>query len=71
MVAAMPGPKPAPQATAQLWRRSGGNPFFVRELTRLLVAQGSSDPSATDAEMQAVPAGVAETLAPTAGQAVQ
>ena len=38
----MTGPKPGPRAIAQLWRRSGGNPFFVRELTRLLVAQGSS-----------------------------
>ena len=28
------------QVTAQLWQRSGGNPFFVRELTRLLLAQG-------------------------------
>ena len=26
---------------SQLWQRSGGNPFFVRELTRLLMAQGS------------------------------
>jgi O-methyltransferase involved in polyketide biosynthesis len=25
----------------ELWQRSGGNPFFVRELTRLLAAQGS------------------------------
>jgi tetratricopeptide (TPR) repeat protein len=42
MVAAMTGPKPGPRAVTQLWQRSGGNPFFVRELTRLLVAQGAS-----------------------------
>ena len=36
-----PGPKPSPAVIAQLWQRSGGNPFFVRELTRLLVAQGA------------------------------
>ena len=30
-----------PQVAAQLWPRSGGNPFFVRELIRLLLAQGS------------------------------
>jgi predicted ATPase len=42
MVAAMTGPKPGPRAVSRLWQRSGGNPFFVRELTRLLVSQGSS-----------------------------
>jgi hypothetical protein len=32
----------------QVWRRSGGNPFFARELTRLILAQGgwSVDPGA-------------------------
>ena len=71
MVAAMTGPKPGPRAIAQLWRRSGGNPFFVRELTRLLVAQGSSpdhdspegdSPEYGDSWPGVVPAGVAETL---------
>jgi AAA ATPase domain len=61
MVEAMPGPKPAAQATAQLWQRSGGNPFFVRELTRLLVAQGSWT-ERDGPGVEAVPAGVAETL---------
>ena len=42
--------------TSQLWQRSGGNPFFVRELTRLLVAQGSWH------EQTQIPASVAETL---------
>jgi tetratricopeptide (TPR) repeat protein len=45
-----------PQVAAQLWRRSGGNPFFVRELVRLLLAQGSWQQPAQ------VPASVAETL---------
>ena len=44
------------QVTSQLWERSGGNPFFVRELTRLLAAQGSWH------EQIHVPASVAETL---------
>ncbi len=44
------------QVAAQLWQRSGGNPFFVRELTRLLVAQGSWH------QQTQVPASVAETL---------
>ena len=34
------GTRPPREVTAQLWRRSGGNPFFVRELTRLLVGAG-------------------------------
>ena len=44
------------QVTAELWRRSGGNPFFIRELTRLLLAQGSWSQPAQ------IPASVAETL---------
>ena len=44
------------QVTAELWQRSGGNPFFVRELTRLLAAQGSWHQPAQ------IPASVAETL---------
>ena len=44
------------QVTAELWQRSGGNPFFVRELTRLLAAQGSWQQPAQ------IPASVAETL---------
>jgi hypothetical protein len=52
----MAKPRPSTQITSQLWQRSGGNPFFVRELTRLLVAQGSWH------EHTQVPASVAETL---------
>ena len=52
----MAEPKPSSQVTSQLWERSGGNPFFVRELTRLLVAQGSWR------EHTQIPASVAETL---------
>ena len=44
------------QVTAQLWQRSGGNPFFVRELIRLLEAQGSWH------QPTQIPASVAETL---------
>jgi tetratricopeptide (TPR) repeat protein len=45
-----------PQVTAQLWERSGGNPFFVRELIRLLLAQGAWH------QPVQIPASVAETL---------
>ena len=44
------------QVCAQLWERSGGNPFFVRELIRLLQAQGSWHQPAQ------IPASVADTL---------
>jgi tetratricopeptide (TPR) repeat protein len=44
------------QVAAQLWQRSGGNPFFIRELTRLLIAQGSQH------QQTQIPASVAETL---------
>jgi hypothetical protein len=53
---AMAEPKPSSQVTSQLWQRSGGNPFFVRELTRLLAAQGSWH------EHTQIPASVTETL---------
>jgi hypothetical protein len=53
---AMGEPRPSSQVISQLWQRSGGNPFFVRELTRLLVAQGSWH------EQTQIPASVAETL---------
>ena len=56
LVEAMAEPMPSAQVTSGLWRRSGGNPFFVRELTRLLVAQGSWH------EHTQIPASVAETL---------
>ncbi len=42
MVAALPGTPPPPELTADVWRRSGGNPFFLRELTRLIQAQGGA-----------------------------
>ncbi|WP_026875793.1 ATP-binding protein [Jiangella gansuensis] len=32
--------EPSPSVIDDVWRRTGGNPFLVRELTRLLVAQG-------------------------------
>lgn len=56
MVAAIAGPEVAATVSGQMWRRSGGNPFFVRELTRLLVAQG------TWHGQTHIPANVAETL---------
>ncbi len=56
MAAAIAGARPSDQVNARLWKRSGGNPFFVRELTRLLIAQGSWS------EQSQIPDTVVETL---------
>jgi tetratricopeptide (TPR) repeat protein len=56
MVAAIAGATVAAKVSSQMWQRSGGNPFFVRELTRLLVAQGRWQ------DQTHIPANVAETL---------
>ena len=56
MLASSSGPKPSPAVMRQLWQRSGGNPFFVRELTRLLIAQDAWH------ERTQIPASVTETL---------
>lgn len=40
VIASMPGSSLSPELTEQVWRRSDGNPFFVRELVRLVQAQG-------------------------------
>jgi len=56
LVASMPGTTPPPELTTQVWRRSAGNPFFVRELVRLVQAQG-------DGQLPGqLPAGVIETV---------
>ncbi|MER7888533.1 BTAD domain-containing putative transcriptional regulator [Micromonospora sp. NPDC094482] len=44
-----------PSAVRLIHRRSGGNPFFVRELARLLAAEG-------DAALERVPAGVRDVI---------
>jgi tetratricopeptide (TPR) repeat protein len=56
MAESMAVPRLSAEVISQLWHRSGGNPFFVRELTRLLVAQGSWH------QQTQIPASVAETL---------
>ena len=56
MLAALAGPGVATAVSERMWQRSGGNPFFVRELTRLLVAQGWPP------EQTPIPANIAETL---------
>ncbi|MDZ5445406.1 BTAD domain-containing putative transcriptional regulator [Micromonospora sp. 4G57] len=50
-----------PSTVRLLHRRSGGNPFFIRELARLLAAEG-------DAALAAVPAGVRDVIRHRLGQ---
>jgi hypothetical protein len=50
------GPAPDPELAERMHRRCGGNPFFVRELTRLMLARGDWHAAG------AVPAGVVDTL---------
>lgn len=40
LMSGVTGAQPTEQAATDVWRRTGGNPFLVRELTRLLIAQG-------------------------------
>ena len=56
MVEAVAGRRPAPSVTARIRQRSGGNPLFVAELTRLLQTQDPSEPPGH------LPAGVIETV---------
>lgn len=53
------GAEPTPGLAAQLHRRTGGNPFFARELMRLLIAQGFDAAGVT---ATAVPATVTEVI---------
>jgi hypothetical protein len=54
------GAAPSPVVVAAVWARAAGNPFFVGELTRLLVAEGGlTEPSARTA---AVPWAVRQVI---------
>jgi predicted ATPase len=57
VMAAVGGPVPEPGAADAVRARCGGNPFFVRELTRWMAARGDWTVTATD-----MPAGIRETL---------
>ncbi len=56
LVEAMPGPRLTPALTKELWERSGGNPFFIQELARLVQAEGVDRPPSH------LPAGVVEAV---------
>ena len=57
LIAVVAGPVPPAELADAVRRRCGGNPFFVRELTRLMVAHGD-----ISAEVRPMPDGVRDTL---------
>jgi tetratricopeptide (TPR) repeat protein len=57
LMAAVAGPVPSAELADAIRRRCGGNPFFVRELTRLMIAHGS-----WSADAEIVPDSIHETL---------
>jgi hypothetical protein len=58
--------EPPENVVADIWRRSAGNPFLVRELTRLIVAQGGwpagGGRGANTSPVSSVPDAVRDTL---------
>lgn len=42
LIAAVTGAPPADAVADEIWRRTGGNPFFILELTRLMAAGGGA-----------------------------
>jgi tetratricopeptide (TPR) repeat protein len=67
LVAELIGGAPTDQLTAAVAARTGGNPFFVRELLRLLVAEGGLD-AALEGERIEVPPLVRDVLLRRAAQ---
>ena len=57
LVTAITGSAPGPENAEEIRGRTGGNPLFIRELSRLMVARGTGASSGAD-----LPATVAETL---------
>ena len=61
LMAGIVGAAPSEEEAAEAWRRTGGNPFFVGELSRLAVAAGGLG-SLTATALPRLPRGVRETL---------
>jgi predicted ATPase len=63
LVAGILGRQPEPGLVADLRRRTGGNPFFVQQLARLLLAQADAGGGGLPAEAPAgIPLGVREAI---------
>jgi hypothetical protein len=62
LVAGMLGGRPEPALVADLRRRTGGNPFFVQQVTRLLAAQASGPGGPGQGVPAGIPLGVREAI---------
>ena len=60
MVAQLVGTAPEPGVAERTWRRTGGNPFFIGELTRLRLSRGAVE--GVDQLAGPIPAGIRETV---------
>jgi predicted ATPase len=62
LVAGMLGGRPEPALVADLRRRTGGNPFFVQQVTRLLAAQAGGPGGPGQGVPAGIPLGVREAI---------
>jgi predicted ATPase len=62
LVAGMLGGRPEPALVADLRRRTGGNPFFVQQVTRLLAAQAGGPGGPGHGVPAGIPLGVREAI---------
>jgi hypothetical protein len=62
LMAAILGQEPEPALAADVRRRTGGNPFFVQQVTRLLLAQAAADGRVGAADAAGIPLGVREAV---------
>jgi DNA-binding CsgD family transcriptional regulator/tetratricopeptide (TPR) repeat protein len=64
LVAALTGAAPAPAVAQAIYRDTAGNPFFVEEITRSLIAEGvdPADPQPIAREHWRVPAGIRQAI---------
>lgn len=67
LVRALTGRSPSNELVASVMDRTGGNPFFAREVLRLLVAEGGFDDAMTGGEL-GVPSLVRDVLLRRVGQ---
>ena len=62
LVAAIVGGEPEPALVAAVRRRTGGNPFFVQQVTRVLLAQAGATDGPLTGESVGIPFGVREAI---------